>query len=179
MNDNVKKEDVQMVIPLSLKPLPNVQNHKCFGCSPDNPHGLKMKFYTDDKSIFSWVTIPEHLCGWNNLAHGGVISTILDEIMGRSMIYLLKSLGLTKSMTVEFQKPVFIGHELRVEGNVIEVRNQREAMIQGVIYTREGDICAKSTGTFVLVSADKIRKMGISSEDIVGWFEEFILGQKA
>jgi len=49
------------------KPLLNLENHKCFGCSPINPYGLQMKFYAKDESVFSWVTVSEHLCGWENL----------------------------------------------------------------------------------------------------------------
>ena len=163
-----------MITKSALKPLPKVRNHKCFGCSQENPHGLQMEFFTDEKSIYSWVTIPDHLCGWSNIAHGGVVSTILDEVMGRSMIYLLKSLGLTKAMTVEFLKPVLINRELRAEGSVIEVKNSREALIQGVLHDDEGKVCARSTGTFALADADRIRKMGIASVDVLEWYEEFI-----
>ena len=91
------------------KPLPNLENHKCFGCSPSNPSGLQMKFYSKDESVFSWVTVPDHLCGWHNLAHGGAISAILDEIMGRTALYILNKLIMTKAMNIEFLKPVLIG----------------------------------------------------------------------
>ena len=59
--------------------LPNSKTHNCFGCSPINPSGLQMEFYANDSFVFSEVTVPQHLCGWNNLIHGGVLSTILDE----------------------------------------------------------------------------------------------------
>ncbi len=58
----------------------------CFGCSQKNPHGLKMRFYTDDTALYSWLNVPTHLCGWDGIVHGGVLSTILDEIMGWSAI---------------------------------------------------------------------------------------------
>ena len=58
--------------------LPNRRDHNCFGCSPVNASGLQMTFYANETAVFSKVTVPEHLCGWNNLVHGGVLSTILD-----------------------------------------------------------------------------------------------------
>ena len=61
------------------KRLPNTETHNCFGCSPINPSGLQMKFFTDDKTVFARVTVPDHLCGWNNVIHGGVLTTMLDE----------------------------------------------------------------------------------------------------
>jgi hypothetical protein len=51
-----------------------------------------MDFYYADNAVFSWVSAPEHLCGWNNLLHGGVIATILDEIMSWTAIDILKKL---------------------------------------------------------------------------------------
>ena len=68
-----------MELEKDLKRLPNSGNHNCFGCSPVNPSGLQMKFYANEDKVFSEVTIPDHLCGWSNIAHGGVLTTILDE----------------------------------------------------------------------------------------------------
>ncbi|NPU83025.1 MAG: PaaI family thioesterase [Syntrophaceae bacterium] len=155
--------------------LPNVENHNCFGCGPANEHGLRMQFYSDDASIISWVTVPEHLCGWSNLVHGGVISTLLDEIMGRSVIYMLRMLGLTRSMSLDFLRPVFIGTEIKVQGRILEVRNGREATVEGIITNGGGEVCARATGTFALFSPEKIRKLGIAADDVLEWFEHHIL----
>jgi hypothetical protein len=70
----------------NLKHLPNRTDSMCFGCIPANPTGLRLEFFTDGESIFSWVKVPAHLCGWENLVHGGIISTILDEVMGRTVV---------------------------------------------------------------------------------------------
>jgi len=99
-----------------LKALPNTDTHNCFACSPGNASGLQMTFYTDEERVYSWVTIPDHMGGWNNIAHGGILSTILDETMGWAGIYLLEQLTLTKTMTIDFTKAVVVGDQLRVEG---------------------------------------------------------------
>lgn len=124
-----------------------------------------MKFFTDEKSVFSWLTVPEHLSGWNNLVHGGVLSTILDEIMSWSAICLLKKIILTKSITVDFIKPVFIGQELRIEGNVLEVKNRKEALLEGFIYDMDENICARSIGTFALITPQIAKKLGIMDDE--------------
>ena len=156
MDSNIKTE---------LKQLPNRGDHKCFGCGPGNQIGLQMKFFSDDKSVFSWVKVPDHLVGWDNLVHGGILSTILDEIMGWSAIYLLKKLNLTKSMTVDFLKPVFEGMELKVEGNVLEKRSDKEAVMQGRIYNAEGVLCTKSMGTFVLFEPKVAKRLNMMSAE--------------
>jgi uncharacterized protein (TIGR00369 family) len=158
----------------NLKPVPNRGNHKCFGCSKNNPSGLQMKFFTDEKSVFSWLTVPEHLSGWNNLVHGGVLSTILDEIMSWSAIYLLKKIILTKSITVDFMKPVFIGKELRVEGKVLEVMNHREALLEGFIYDKEDNLCAKSIGTFALIKPQIAKKLGFMDDEALKGLQPLI-----
>ena len=149
------------------KLLPNLENHKCFGCSPTNSSGLQMKFFSKEQSVFSWVTVPEHLCGWHNLAHGGAISAILDEIMGRTALYMLKRLIMTKAMNIEFIKPIFIGKELKAQGTVFEQKNDREALILGHIYDENGVPCAKAIGTFALFTPEYLKKMGFMDENLI------------
>ena len=133
-----------------------------------------MEFFAKDESLYSWITVPEHLCGWNNLVHGGVISAILDEIMGRSAMYQLKTLVMTKSMTVDFLRPIYIGEELRAEGRAVEVRNDREAIFQGLIYNEKEKICARSTGTFAMFKPDALRKKGVVDENLIDDLEMLI-----
>ena len=155
----------------NCRPLPTLENNKCFGCSPLNPSGLQMKFFTDEKSLFSEIAIPEHLCGWDRLVHGGVIATILDEIMSWSAITILKRIILTKSMTIDFIKPIYVGHTVMVEGTVLERKNAREALMTGLLYNAEGKLCARSQGTFALFTPDAAIRMEIMSKDDVKEFE--------
>ena len=154
------------------KSLPNRETHNCFGCSPTNPSGLQMKFYTRDSSVFSRLTVPDHLCGWDRLVHGGVISTILDEIMSWTGIYMLKQITMTKSMTVEFIKPVYINSELKAEGQVLEKTGRHEALLQGRLYNQEGTLCARSQATFVIFSPAVAKRLGIARKEHLEWFEE-------
>ena len=38
-----------MTPPKNLRELPSSRNHNCFGCSPTNPSGLRMQFFTDGR----------------------------------------------------------------------------------------------------------------------------------
>ncbi len=151
--------------------LPNSETHNCFGCSPINPSGLQMTFYANDLRVFSEVTVPQHLCGWNNLIHGGVLSTILDEIMSWSAIYLLKRITLTKSMTIDFLKPVYIDQTLMAEGKVLEVTGKHEAMMEGRLSNRDGTICTRSTANFAIFSPAVAKRLGIADQEHLKWFE--------
>jgi uncharacterized protein (TIGR00369 family) len=76
------------------------------------------------------------------VAHGGVVSTILDEIMSWAAMYLLKRIVLTESMTVEFMKPVIISETMETEGRVLELKGKRDAIIEGVITNSAEKVCA-------------------------------------
>lgn len=151
----------------SFVQLPNRIGHRCFGCSPVNPCGLKMTFFSDGKMLFSELSVPDHLSGWNNIVHGGVISTILDEIMGWSAIYLLKCFVLTKSITVEFMKPLLVGKKLRAEGRVADVKNDRQAAMDGSLYDDDGNLCARATGTFAIFAPAVALRLGIIDDGVV------------
>ena len=153
-----------MKINARCKSLPTSADHNCFACGPANPAGLKMKFFANRDSVVSWLTVPDHLRGWNTLVHGGVTSTILDEIMSWAAIHLLKTIILTKSMRVEFRKPVFIGQPLRAVGRVVEIKNEREAVMEGVLYGPEDEVCAEARGNFALLKPKVARKLGIVDE---------------
>lgn len=160
-----------MEIERDCKRLPNSKMHNCFGCSPVNPSGLQMEFYANDSSVFSLVKVPEHLCGWDKLVHGGILSTILDEIMSWAAIYLLKRVTLTKSMTIEFLKPVFIEHNLKAEGNILKIKNKHEAVMEGILSNDTGTICARSTANLAIFSPAVAKRLGIANENHLKWFE--------
>jgi uncharacterized protein (TIGR00369 family) len=153
------------------KQLPNDRNHRCFGCSPLNPHGLQMKFYTNETAVYSKVEVPEHLCGWNALVHGGVLSTILDEIMSWAALYLLKRVPMTKSMTIDFIKPVYIASALNVQGTVANKISRHEVLMEGRIFNEADVCCAKATGKFAIFSPAVAKRLRITDDESLKWFE--------
>jgi hypothetical protein len=56
----------------------------CFVCGIDNPIGLHLHFYTDDEGrcVARFQPGPEHQ-GYPGHLHGGIISRLLDQTMGR------------------------------------------------------------------------------------------------
>ena len=163
-----------MKIKETFKKLPNSDSHDCFACSPGNTSGLHMQFFTNEEAVFSRVTVPDHLCGWNNVAHGGVVSTILDEIMSWAALYLLKQITLTQSMTVEFIKPVNSLTKLEAEGRFIEMKGRRDAVMKGILYNPAQDICATATGNFKVFSPAIAKRLGIADDASLRWFKDIM-----
>jgi uncharacterized protein (TIGR00369 family) len=160
-------------------PLPPGEYQTCFGCSPRNDAGLHMKFYLNEKkdSVVSWLTVPDHLCGWSNIVHGGIVSTMLDEAMGWAGLAILKRLIVSKNMTVDFIKPVFIGKEIKAEGHIGKINSEREAILEGCLYDDRNEICARSSSVVTLFSIETVKKMGVINQKMLEDLEVFIKGE--
>lgn len=155
--------------------LHNTKINKCFGCGPSNNIGLQMKFHTDGKVAYSWISVPKNMGGWQNIAHGGIVCTILDEIMSWAALYLLKKITLTNSMTVDFIKAIPVGEELRAEGRVLEYNGKHNAIIEGFLYNRQDELCAKSKADFNVLSPKLAKRTGfVTDEHIREFFEPLI-----
>lgn len=150
----------------------NPGGHACFGCSGDNPSGLGMEFHTDGSVVVSRLSVPPHLCGWNDMAHGGVIATIMDEIMSWAAMRLLGRFILTRSITVEFNRPVTVRREVRAEGRVIERVDEREAVMEGLLFDGEGALCARATGRFALFTKEDLARRGLFDAAMLEDFEK-------
>ncbi len=81
-------------------------NH-CFACGRENQSGLRLKdFMVDDEWIYCDVSLGENYTGFPGIIHGGIQSTVLDEIMAWAVIVFERSIGVTIDMKVKFKKPL-------------------------------------------------------------------------
>jgi acyl-coenzyme A thioesterase PaaI-like protein len=157
--------------------LPHRENNNCFGCGLNNASGLQLQFFTDSKKVFSWLKVPKHLSGWDRIVHGGVITTMLDEVMGWAIIHLLKKVTFTKMITVKFLKPVYVDEDIRIEGMPLKIQDDRKAVMQGFLYNKEDTICARAKGVFALFTLDTMRKRGFVDEKVLQSIEKHISGR--
>jgi len=147
---------------------------KCFGCGSENEHGLKMRFETDGSRLYSSLIIADHLRGWSNLAHGGVIASILDEMMSWTAICLSERLILTKKMEVEFLRPVLINEKIFVEGWSDEIIKDRTAIVSAKIMDAKGNELARSKGHFALLKKSSLERLGITIEHLPNSLETLL-----
>lgn len=156
--------------------LPNKDKSMCFACSAGNEHGLQLEFRAQGQSVFFQGKLPAQFSGWSNLVHGGIISTIFDEIMARAVMYYLKSLCMTISMTVDFLRPVFIGADVLVEGRVAERHERGKVITEGFLYNGTGDLCVRAQGTFILSTPEILMKRGVIDQNVIEWFNSLVKG---
>jgi uncharacterized protein (TIGR00369 family) len=127
----------------------------CFACGKDNADGMQLEFFFDvdaHKAVCEF-NLSVRYQGPPGHAHGGIIATILDEAMGK-VNKLRNVLALTKSMNVEYKKPVPLNHVLTVTGREQQV-NGREHTNIAEITNDKGEVLARSVGVFVAVDISR------------------------
>jgi uncharacterized protein (TIGR00369 family) len=147
----------------SPHPRPKARPNHCFACGKDNPQGMRLKFYLDEEArhAFCKFKLARRFQGPPGHAHGGIIATILDEAMGK-INKLSNVIALTKSMNIEYVKPVPLGKQLTVIGRAQSI-NGREHINLAEISNEKGELLARSIGMFIAIDAAKMFKQFIDS----------------
>jgi len=129
----------------------------CFVCGIENPIGLKLKFYTDDKGrcITRFRPRQEHQ-GYPGHLHGGLISTLLDETMGR-VLTGQNVWAMTGQLEVRFRKPVPLDQELTIVGELIHSRS-RVYEAHGEIRLPDGTVLVEGSGLYIRIPDEVVEK---------------------
>jgi acyl-coenzyme A thioesterase PaaI-like protein len=163
-----------IIDPEILTSIPNSADQTCFGCGARNPHGLHMQFFTDGERVYSFMTVPETMTGWDRTVHGGILATILDEIMGWSVIYLLKKIGMTQSIKIDFHKAVDARERLTIVSGIREKRSERSATMAGSIYDSRDTLCVEATGDFTTMRPKAAIRLGLVGKEYMKTFEPIL-----
>lgn len=140
-----------------MRELPHT--HSCFVCGESNPHGLKLRFHTDGRVVTTRFTPrPEHI-GFKGVVHGGVIATVLDEIMVWACAVNTRRFAFCAELNVRFLKPLPPGTEVVVEAELSENRRDRIFQTVGKVRTAEGQLLAEATGKYFPIKAEQLPPM--------------------
>ncbi|MBO7345701.1 MAG: PaaI family thioesterase [Clostridia bacterium] len=140
-----------------MKTLKTQRNSKnCIVCGMENPFGLKAVFYDlDDQSVACEVTFRSEHQSYPSRTHGGMISTLLDEIMGRALwIKEPETFGVTTTMSVTFRRPVPFGVKLKARG-YITFDSKMGFTAKGEIYDLNNNLLAESSARYLKMSLER------------------------
>ena len=129
----------------------------CFVCGIENSIGLKLKFYSDDKGrcVVRFRPREEHQ-GFHGQLHGGIITTLLDETMGRVLVPQ-NVWAMTGRLEIKFAKPVPLDQELTIVGEVTRDRS-RAYEARGEIRLPDGTVLVRGSGMYVRIAAEVIEQ---------------------
>ena len=93
------------------------KDNYCFGCGGANPQGLQLSFEQDDaaRRIRAVFRLGAEYQGARGFLHGGIIATLLDEIMAKLSRLDGNGLAVTAELKVEYLKPVPVDSDLHAE----------------------------------------------------------------
>ena len=96
----------------------------CFCCGAKNPIGLKLEFHEtpDGRMRTVWTPRKEHQ-GFKDIVHGGLVATVLDEVMVR-LLYLRGIEAVTAGMETKLIRPLMWGQPYRFEGWIVQDRGR-------------------------------------------------------
>lgn len=129
--------------------------HNCFACGTLNTNGLGLVLHLEHERSWTELTLDRRFEGWEGIAHGGIVSTILDEVMAWSLV-ASDNWGVTARLTVEFRRPVPIDTVIRADGWVSRLRRRVVDTSARLIEIESGVELATATGVYV--GADAARK---------------------
>ncbi|MFO7739084.1 MAG: PaaI family thioesterase [Desulfatiglandaceae bacterium] len=127
------------------------KGHYCFACGTANPIGLDLQFYRRGDTVCSDIRLSRYHEGWENIAHGGIISTLLDEIMSWAVMCAKKSFFVTRKMSVKYIKNVPIEKPLKVIGMLTNDSAPPKVAARAEIRDEAGGLLVRSRGEFILL----------------------------
>lgn len=132
--------------------------HHCFACGELNEAGLHLQLHTSPEGSWTEVTLPSRFQGWDAIAHGGIVCTLLDEVMAWAVIGR-GTWGVTARMSVAFKRPIRTGTAIRAEGWVVD-EGRRAAKAGGrVLDIATGEVLATGESTFVAVPVAELERL--------------------
>jgi len=158
----------------SMEVLPELKGYNCFACGTTNPIGLNLTFYRRGEYVCSDIKLGKNYEGWENMAHGGIISTLLDEVMGWTVIYFKKVFFVTRGMNVKYIRPVPLHRLLTVKGKITEEENRHSCKAMGIIQDDGGNILARGEAAFAILSEADLHLVSDKlKEEMKDLFEKF------
>ena len=128
-------------------------NQRCYVCGKENPVGLGVDFEInrEQRAISAKFTPSVNHQGYEGIVHGGILSTLLDEAMGKITV----SLGIpavTAEITVTFKAPAAPGDELLVSG---WITSETKKLIQAQAKIERGPVViAEAIGKLVRIERE-------------------------
>lgn len=121
----------------------------CFICGPDNPKGMNLTYWQEGEVCVVRFHFTAHEQGPPHHAHGGAISAVLDECMGK-VAWVRGYKALAAKLSVSFVKPVPLGQPVTARAWV-ERSDERKVHLRSELLLDDGGVLlAEGTALFIV-----------------------------
>lgn len=132
--------------------------HNCFACGTLNAGGLGLDLHVEPGRSWVAMTLDDRFEGWEGVIHGGILCTILDEVMAWALVGE-DNWGVTARMNVDFRHPVGVGVPIRAEGWITRARRRIVDAAGHIVNADTGLELATATGVYVAASPSRKRDL--------------------
>ncbi len=126
----------------------------CFGCGSENPQGLHLTFTVeaaDPENItaVSTVNLSRLYEGPPGYIHGGILATLLDEVMSK-LNRPLDVLAMTRHLEVDYLRPAPLNTQLTLTARHLR-REGRKLFHIAELSHPDGTILTRGKGVFLII----------------------------
>lgn len=124
----------------------------CFACGANNPYGLRLEFHFEGEEYVTEFTPQPHHQGYVGVTHGGILATVLDEVMAR-LVWEKELNAITARMEVRFRRPVPVGETVTARGRLLKDRGRSIAAEAKLLFD-DATVAAEATAVFLRVKPE-------------------------
>ena len=142
---------------------------QCFVCGARNEQGLHLHYrQEDDQVVTEFVGEPRHQ-GFPGVVHGGLLSTILDETMGRTALFS-RTWVMTAKLEVRYRSPAPTGQRLTCRAWL--TRGRRDSFeSRGEVTLDDGTVLADARGIFLRTPPEVIEQAAEAHPELGAYFK--------
>ncbi|MFL5643122.1 MAG: PaaI family thioesterase [Chloroflexota bacterium] len=132
--------------------------HNCFACGTLNAGGLGLDLHVEPGRSWVDLSLDSRFEGWEGVIHGGILCTILDEVMAWALVGE-DNWGVTARMAVDFRRPVTVGTPIHAEGWITRSRRRLADTAGQIVDATTGAQLATATGVYLAANDDRKRDL--------------------
>lgn len=157
-----------------MRTLPHTRS--CFVCGEANPHGLNLRAETDGRVVKARFVPREEHIGFKRTVHGGLIATLLDEVMVWVCAVRTKRFAYCGELNVRFLNPLEPGQETMAIAELVRDRRGRLFEAKAELRNDAGLVFASAVGKYLPIRSVTAEEM---AADFVGEFNWVFAGPKS
>ena len=133
---------------------------RCFGCGQENPIGLRLSFDWEGDALVSRFTPGEDHQGWPGVVHGGIIATLLYEVL-ENFSYQQGIVAMMKRMDTNLRRSGKTGVEI-VARAWLAGKSDKEMQVSATLTSDEGTRIAEGSAELVILNQEQKIRLGIA-----------------
>ncbi len=120
----------------------------CFACGKENRCGLKLSFQYSDGRLTSEFIPSKIYQGYKDITHGGIITTVLDEVMIQAAI-AEGITPVTAEINVRFKTPLMANEKTIAEAEIVKKSPRLIEARSHLLKTSDGTVIAEAQAKLI------------------------------